>query len=414
MKIIQVNDTCSLIGGSEKTLRKCSLYLAKSGHEVIIAHGEGPENELPETPWRQVCIPALRTCTALGSQKACLAGLSELVQTENPQVLHFRNFSGFRTTERLASQVPVVRTVHTIWGYCPNGMKYIVGRQQSCSRTFGWHCLREYGLNGCAMLHDGTPLARSEWFARLMGCRLAVRSDSRLAGIIVTSGYMRSELTRAGVPGDKIAIIAPPIEINNTDGDCHPPTGRDILFVGRLVLWKGLRALLDVLALLPPDIHLHVAGDGPDRTATEEYAEDLGLTDRTRFHGWVDHEDLGVLYDQCGAVAFPTVAPEAFGNVGPEAMVRGRPVVAFDVGGVHEWLVDGENGYLVPPGDTNAFAQKLQMLLDDPEKAFEMGMAGRERTRRLFSAEEHARQTVAFYEECIERWRLSHCGGKSP
>lgn len=411
MKVIQVNDTYSLIGGSEKTLRKCSEQLVKLGHDVTIAHGEHLDSHQPDGPWRVAPIPALGTCTPLGDQSTCRNELAALIHMERPDIVHVRNFGGFGTLEHLAPLSPVVRTVHTIWGYCPNGMK-CDGRQGGlCRKQFGWHCLLGHSPDACGLRQDGTAIPPVEWFTRLIACRMAVRADSSLSGIIVTSEYMKSELSRSGVPNDKITIIAPPIEITNRDENCRPPIGRRVLFVGRIVLWKGVRRLLEVLTHLPSDVNLDVAGDGPERPAMERYALDLGIADRVVFHGWVDHEQIGALYDTCAAVAFPTVAPEAFGNVGPEAMVHGRPVVAFDVGGIREWLVDGENGFVVPPGDITGFAEKLRVLLDDPNRAFEMGMAGRERTKRLFSAEEHARKTVEFYEECIERWKSSRRGG---
>lgn len=408
MKIIQVNDTYSLIGGSEKTLRKCSEQLVGLGHGVIIAHGQEAEGGGRDAPWRDVCIPSLQTCTPLGDQSTCFNALRDLIQTEKPDIVHVRNFNGFRTTERLMRLAPVVRTVHTVWGYCPNGMKFDPGQGGLCRTRFGAHCLLRYGPEGCSINQDGQSIAPVEWFTRALACRMAARADSRLAGILVTSEYMRSELSACGVPRENIKIIAPPIVITATDDDCRPPTGRSILFVGRVVAWKGLRVLLDAAAMLPGDVELHVAGDGAHRQEMQEHAKRLGIEERLTFHGWVPHEELGELYRRCSAVAFPTVAPEPFGNVGPEAMVHGRPVVAFDVGGVREWLVDGENGFVVPPGDIAGFAEKLRVLLDDPDRAFKMGMAGRERTKRLFSAEEHARKTVEFYEDCIERWKAGN------
>ncbi len=406
MKIIQINDTYSLIGGSEKTLRKCSEQLARLGHEVIIAHGQSSGGTEQDEPWREVCIAPIGSCTPLGDQSACFGELRDLILAEKPDIVHVRNFNGFMTTERLMSLAPVVRTVHTMWGYCPNGMKYDPGQGGLCRKRLGAHCLLRYGATGCSINQDGRSIAALEWFTRMLACRMAIRADSRLAGIVVTSEYMRSELSACGVPWESIEIIAPPIEISGTDADCLAPTRRSILFVGRVVVWKGLRALLDAVALLPADIELHVAGDGAHRSEMQEYAERLGIGERVVFHGWVPHEELGRLYRQCSVVAFPTTAPEPFGNVGPEAMVHGRPVVAFDVGGVREWLVDGLNGYIAPPGDVGTFAERLRSLVDDPAKAFAMGMAGRERTMRLFSADEHGRRTVEFYEKCIRRWKV--------
>ena len=411
MKILQINDKYSLVGGSEKTLRVCSEQLARLGHEVLVVHGEDEAVDEPDTPWRQYSVPSLRTCTPLGEYTNCLRSLMELIHNERPDIIHVRNFSGFRCNEQLAKSVPVVRTVHTIWGYCPNGMKYLARTGGICEKKFGYHCLLGIGARGCGIYEDGRPIPAIEWGTRLMACCMAARTDALLSGIIVTSDYMRQEIARCGVSKDLIGIVAPPVEIRTRAETLEPPSEKRLLYVGRIIVLKGLDLLLDAVRLLPEGVHLDVVGDGPSCQLSKAYAEKLGVRDRVTFHGWVDYDHLGDLYSKSCAVAFPSIAAEAFGNVGPEAMVHGRPVVAFDVGGIREWLVDGENGFVVPPGDTVAFAQKLRILLDDPNRAFEMGMAGRERTKRLFSAEEHARKTVEFYEECIERWKSSHRGG---
>lgn len=100
MKIIQVNDTFSFTGGSEKTLRKCSEQLAALGHDVIIAHGEDLKQEEPAMPWREVYLPELSTCTPLGDQFTCRNELAALISRERPNVVHARSFGGFGNLEQ--------------------------------------------------------------------------------------------------------------------------------------------------------------------------------------------------------------------------------------------------------------------------------------------------------------------------
>jgi glycosyltransferase involved in cell wall biosynthesis len=98
-------------------------------------------------------------------------------------------------------------------------------------------------------------------------------------------------------------------------------------------------------------------------------------------------------------VAMPSLWPEPFGRVGLEAMAHGRAVVAFDVGGIREWLIDGETGFLVPPRDVDAMADRLTRLLDDPGLAASLGARGRARVEREFSAAEHVRRLLRLYED---------------
>jgi glycosyltransferase involved in cell wall biosynthesis len=100
--------------------------------------------------------------------------------------------------------------------------------------------------------------------------------------------------------------------------------------------------------------------------------------------GWHSHERLAELYSRADICVAPSLWAEPFGMVAVEAMASGRPVVASNVGGLADSVVDGETGFLVPPGDAGALAQKLRVLLDDTELRAEMGRRGRARVETNF------------------------------
>src|SRR4030095_12504297 len=91
-----------------------------------------------------------------------------------------------------------------------------------------------------------------------------------------------------------------------------------------------------------------ILGDGNHRSYCESLTKQLGLSDRVKFKGFVPQDELKSYYRECTVVALSSVWPEPIATVGLEVMRHGLPVVAFDVGGVSEWLVDGCNGFLVP------------------------------------------------------------------
>ena len=178
-----------------------------------------------------------------------------------------------------------------------------------------------------------------------------------------------------------------------------PPPGaaRTILFSGRLVREKGLHVLLAALARVPPPWRLLVAGDGMDRPRAERIAGRLGVAGRVSFLGWLDRAAVARCHAEAAVVAVPSLWPEPFGIVGLEAMAYARPVVAFGVGGVPEWLADGETGHLVEPRDVTALADRIAALLADPVRAAAMGAAGRVRVEREFSAAAHVDRLLAVY-----------------
>jgi len=99
----------------------------------------------------------------------------------------------------------------------------------------------------------------------------------------------------------------------------------------------------------------------------------LGLESRVHFKGFIPQNEIKEYYREATAVVPSSVWPEPFGAIGLEGMRYGLPVVAFDAGGIKEWLIDGFNGWLVRWMDKDGFAARVQQLLIDKELARRMG-----------------------------------------
>ena len=143
--------------------------------------------------------------------------------------------------------------------------------------------------------------------------------------------------------------------------------------------------MLEALRRLTIPWEAVIAGDGNDRTMLENNASAFGIADRVKFTGWLDEPES--CFADCDAAVFPSRWQEPFGLSGAEASAHGLPVVAFDVGGVREWLEDSVTGFIVPEQDVGAMAAKLEQLFRDRGLAKRLGNAGRERIRERFSAE---------------------------
>jgi glycosyltransferase involved in cell wall biosynthesis len=155
-----------------------------------------------------------------------------------------------------------------------------------------------------------------------------------------------------------------------------PGDGRTVLFVGRLDEEKRVHELLGALALLP-NLRAEIVGDGSCRTDLVALAGRLGIADRVTFHGFVSDDDLVEAYRRCSAFCMPGVA-ELQSLATMEAMAAGRPVVAADAVALPHLVVPGHNGWLFPPGDINALAERLAALFADPATLARMGAASHE------------------------------------
>lgn len=158
-----------------------------------------------------------------------------------------------------------------------------------------------------------------------------------------------------------------------------------VLFVGRLVGYKGLKHLIN--AMKPIDAQLFIVGDGPLRSALQNQAERAGLSDKITFLGYVDDETKRNLYRAADVFVLPSVsANEAFGYVLLEAMSEGLPVVTCDLPtGVSYVNQHQQTGLVVPPRNAAALREAIQTLLNDETLRREYGDAARMRVKTEFN-----------------------------
>lgn len=177
--------------------------------------------------------------------------------------------------------------------------------------------------------------------------------------------------------------------------------GPIVLFVGRLVPYKGVDVLLRALQGLRAAAV--IVGDGPLRAELAREASALGVSDRVFFLGSVPDEALEGLFRTCDVLALPsTTAAEAFGLVQLEAMARGKPVVSTRLPSGVPWVnQDGVTGYTVPPGDAEALRAALSRLLDDDRLRARMGEAARRRFSEHFTQVRMVEQTKVLYQEVV-------------
>jgi glycosyltransferase involved in cell wall biosynthesis len=155
------------------------------------------------------------------------------------------------------------------------------------------------------------------------------------------------------------------------------------------------------MALIDETARIVVAGDGPDKGRAVARTAKMGLNGRVVFTGWVAHHHLSDLYRQARAVVVPSRWQEPFGLAGLEALDQARPVAAYDVGGVGEWLEDGRTGLTVPAGNTLALAAAVNVLLRQPGDAAEMGRTGRELVRTRFDRRSLMNRLVDLYRNVV-------------
>ncbi|MDY0392055.1 MAG: glycosyltransferase [Candidatus Bipolaricaulis sp.] len=174
------------------------------------------------------------------------------------------------------------------------------------------------------------------------------------------------------------------------------------LAVGRFDVPKDYANLLQAFAYVAqarPEAQLLIAGDGPLRPSMEQLANDLGITDRVKFLGI--RRDIPALMNAADAYVMSS-AWEGMPNVLLEAAASGLPIVATDVGGNSEVVIDGKTGFLVPPKDPEALAQAMVQLMGLPqEERRRVGEAARQYVEANYSLDRVVDQWEALYREFL-------------
>jgi len=281
---------------------------------------------------------------------------------------------------RLLRRRPDVVTLH--W---PNPLAaaalLLLGRELGGSRLTVWYHadITRQRLGGILL----RPLVR----------RLLERCD----GVAVSTASLREQSPLLAPHAPRTAVIPFGIDPVPWRASSHPGRG-PLLFVGRLVYYKGVEVLLDAVARLP-GAELDIVGDGPLRAALSRRAARPDLAGRVRLRGALDDAALRPLMGGAAALVLPSLMrAETFGLVQLEAMAAGLPVVATRLPtGVAEVTVHGETGWLVAPGDPAALASALAELLADPAEAARRGEAGRRRVDALYHRDRMVASLAAWY-----------------
>jgi glycosyltransferase involved in cell wall biosynthesis len=381
MRLLYVHERIGALGGAEVNILLTARFLRKLGHTLGLAHGNhgAPVSAGPE--WTEVFGERI----ALGESDAI--GATEVVSAIdafNPDVVVLNKFSNQRVLDALAdSGRPVIRMVHDHDLYCMRSYKYHYLSRRICKRPASAYCVFPCGASVGRATGKGFPVRWVSYHAKLR----EIATNKKFHRMVVATHYMRDELLRNGFAPERIEIHAPVPRSVETMEESSFGQRNLIVYAGQIIRGKGVDVLLESLARVESPFECVIIGDGRQRAECERICKRLGLADRVRFTGFLSQAEIASYYREASLAVMSSVWPEPFGAAGLEAMRCGLPVVAFDAGGISEWLLDGENGLLVPWMDRGAFAASVDLLLSNKDLAKRLGKNGRRLAHERFNFE---------------------------
>ncbi len=238
--------------------------------------------------------------------------------------------------------------------------------------------------------------------------KLIERTDRLIGNSVAVADFYKS----IGYPAERVTVIPNGIEVPEPtpfDRDAlltelEIPRGVPVIgFVGRMAKQKRVDDLVFAMALvaiLRPEAHLLLVGDGPERDKLMKFARDINIDSHTRFTG---HRTDAANLLRAMNLFWIASDFEGQSNSIMEAMAAGLPVIATDIPPNRELVVDGETGFLVRVGDRAGFQQFADRILADAELARRLGDAGRERMRQHFSIDNMVAAHTRLYQEVLSQ-----------
>ncbi|MBU5689733.1 MAG: glycosyltransferase [Candidatus Aenigmatarchaeota archaeon] len=362
MKILLSNQFFYNVGGTETMFFKLLNFLKKEGHELIVITVESKKNlningikiyYVKSYVQQNRFMSPLNRIFNYNSYKIT----KKIIEMEKPDIAHFYNTSLISSSPILAclkNKIPTIKTFNDYEHLCPDSSK--TKWSKFCDKEMGiFNCLkcdrRNVNPSLLTVLYYNTIIKNFELsiFRKTINVSICETIKKALDQSKIDSRVIyQSIYLPKNIP--KLKYTA------------------NILYAGRLSKEKGVNYLIEAFSNLKnKNAKLLIVGDGPERKKLENLAKNYGLSQRIKFLGFVDKSTLQNLYEDVDFIVLPSVWQEPFGLTGLEAMSYGRPVIAFDVGGISEYVSNNENGFLVDVFNVKSLAEKMETLLSDKD-----------------------------------------------
>lgn len=391
MRILIAAHTAAHAGGVESYLATLVPALGRHGHEVACCLEAGGQD-------RQTWL------AAAASARVWMAGSDRIrsldaVRKWSPEIVFAHGMKDQSLETALLDAAPSVFFAHSYYATCISGSKSCrVPSDRICTRVFGPACLVHYYPRRCG---GWSPVTMRRQYAEQRGRRRTLDASGRIA---VASSHMAEEYARHGF-GSKVRVVGLPVGASRPSEAAARKAWR-LLFMGRLERTKGadiaVAAAAEAAAAIGEAVQLQISGDGTEShrisaSARRAMRRCPHLT--VTMTGWLTRAECETALAQSDLLLMPSRWPEPFGLAGLEAFASGVPVVAFDAGGIRDWLAHGVNGLLVSaPPDAARFAKAILECLRDPDRLARFRAAARATAGR-FAVDAHVARLEAVFDE---------------
>ncbi len=397
MKILLSNQYFYQAGGSETMFFKLLNFLKNEGHDIVtlgMYHAksmkiDGVKSYFTKSYLQQekIKIPINRIFN-LHAYKVT----QKIIERERPDLAHFYNTSLISPSPIIAclkNKIPTIKTFNDYEHVCPDSSK----------TKHSKFCQKEMSLLNCltcerSNVKPSLPIVLYYNYV-IKHFELNIFRKIHCISIckIIQSALLQSNI-KSTLIYQSIDIPENPPKLNFT---------KNILYAGRLSKEKGVKYLIYAMKNVVEDFpkaKLLIAGEGKERKYLEYLTKSLGLKKNVEFLGWLNKDQLKELYKNIDFIVLPSIWQEPFGLTGLEAMSYGRPAIAFNVGGISEYIDNGKNGFLIDVFNFNELSEKIKELLTNEKKLKEFSLSSIKKSKE-FSNEIFYKKIKEFYSKVI-------------
>jgi len=399
MKILMLSDFYPpIIGGMERYVLLLSRELVKRGHEVtVFTVGHEYSSGFTEESGVRVIrlqgffqkIPFLfkdinKKYPPPFQDWLITRRIKKLIETEKPDIVHANGWI-------LYSLLPLkkklrIRLVTTLHGYsliCPN--QILMNGSRICNKPLSTKCI------SCG--RESYGLVKS--FFAYYAVKLNVKKLKLVDKFIAVSSFVKEIYTKYLSLSDEDIIVIPNFYEAKKEKSELKYIGvlpEDfILFVGALAPFKGIDVLIDAYRRINTETKLVLIGHTHPNYSYND-SENIQIIKNAQ------HEILMKIYPRCKFVVIPSICPDACPTVALEAMNCKKAIVASDIGGLRDIVVDGKTGMLFPSNNSNKLANAMKYLINNPKECIRMGERGYKRLVNSFSVENASKKIEKIYQ----------------
>lgn len=362
MRILLVNKFFYIRGGAETYFFELGKLLEEQGHTV--AYFSMHDNKNFSSEWSEYFAKHIDFVEAKGLvnkfkafkttiySKDAKKKIRALINDFKPDIVHINNYhrqlSCSIIDEIKKHNIPIVFTAHDDTIICPK-TNYYCGK---CSKGKFVNCFK----NQC--VHNSKSMS---FLGMLEGYMASFRRViDKIDVIISPSFFLKSELEAAGIPRQKIEVLH---NFCSIEGKYENSNDKFLVYLGRFSYEKGIFTLLNAMKSVE-NFKLLLIGTGPLEEEIKRFLKDEGLEQKIVIAGYKPRNEVFEIVSKCSAVVLPSQRENCSYTI-IETMLLGKPVVASNVGGNPELVIDGHNGYIFEYDNSAELVEKIKLLSND-------------------------------------------------